>query len=81
MSDLAVVGWSLFLLNIASIYIISFFFGSHDSDVIIGIIMVSTNSHMAAIFIPLNSLFPISARISCIDECTFPFSALIWSSR
>ena len=77
--DLAVVWWSL---NNASICIISFFFGSHDSDpyVIIGIIMVSTRSHMAAIFIPLNSVFPVSARISCVDACSFPFSALIWPS-
>ena len=71
------------LLNIASICVISFFFGSQDSDpyVIIGIITVSTSSHMAAIFIPLNSLFPVSARIFGVDACILPFSALIWSSR
>ena len=68
------------LLNIVSIW--SFFFlGSHDSDpyVIIGNIMVSTSSHMAAIFIAFHSLFPVSARISWVAARIFPFRAIIWS--
>ena len=89
-SRMAVGVWSgscrivfIALLNIASICAISLIFGSHDSDpyVIIGVIMVSTSSHMALIFIPLNSLFPVSARISCVDACIFPFMTFIWSSR
>ena len=89
-SKMAVGVWSgscrivfIALLNIASICVISLFFGFHDSDqfVIIGVTTVSTSSYMALIFIPLNCLLPVPARISYVDAWTFPFMTCIWFSR
>ena len=71
------------LLNIVYICSISPLVGSQDSDpyVMIGMIVVSISSQIALILILLNSLFPVSASISCVHAVILPLRLLIWSSR
>ena len=49
--------------------------------VIIGIIMASTICHIACIFIPLNSLLPVSEMILAVAPFIFLSISAIWSDR
>ena len=58
-------------------------FRVHPSQayVIIGIIMVSTICHTAFIFMPLNSLFPVSAIILDVAPLILLSTSLMWSDK
>ena len=43
--------------------------------------MASTICHMAFIFIPLNSVLPVSARIAAVAPLTFFSISVMWSER
>ena len=49
--------------------------------VIIGIMMASTICHIACIFIPLNSLLPVSEMILAVAPFIFLSISAIWSDR
>ena len=73
---------------IASLNILcSFFFSSLFSVqpshawVSMGIIIVSTICHIACIFIPLNSSFPVSAIMLAVAPLTFFSVSAMWSPR
>ena len=64
-------------------FLVSSLVGVHPSQeyVNIGIIIVSTICHTACIFIPLNSLFPVSASIVAVAPFIFFSISSKWSDR
>ena len=64
-------------------FFLSSLFGDHPSQayVIMGTIIASTICHIAFIFMPLNSLFPVSARILEVAPRTFFSISFMWSVR
>ena len=49
--------------------------------VMIGIITASVNCHMACMFKPLNSFFPVSVSMRCVAAMTLPSVFLMWVVR
>ena len=70
-------------MRIFCISSISFFVASQLSApyVMIGIITASVSCHIACIFIPLNSLFPVSVSMRCVAAMTLPSISLMWAVR